>query len=80
MSPSHHLKTETDPATELLYSFVFLEYRTMDEVLKPIDCVLYSIVRTLIMILDIIHHPNFYLNKTFRRLDSASVFRSYLFS
>jgi hypothetical protein len=30
-----HLKTETDPAAETLWSLVFLEHRTMDKVQKP---------------------------------------------
>jgi hypothetical protein len=40
------MRMETDPVSETLCSFVFLEYQTMDKVQKSSNLVLYPIVRT----------------------------------
>jgi hypothetical protein len=42
MSPSSHLKIETDPVSETLFFSSYVEFRTLDEVHKPSDSECYT--------------------------------------
>jgi hypothetical protein len=46
MFPSTHLKTETDPVSEM-FVILYLEFRALDKVQKPNGSVLYTIARTI---------------------------------